>query len=87
MKALSLNLTRRSLALVVFETVLIVMAVISGVPSREWDKNPLPPDQIPLLRWIVALPAIPQPATARQSSSAASARRAINQPKKTSASR
>jgi predicted TIM-barrel fold metal-dependent hydrolase len=23
-----------------------VMAVISGVPSREWDKNPLPPDQM-----------------------------------------
>src|SRR5438093_11482933 len=23
-----------------------VMAVISGVPSRTWDKNPLPPDQM-----------------------------------------
>jgi uncharacterized protein len=23
-----------------------VMAVISGVPSREWEKNPLPPDQM-----------------------------------------
>ena len=23
-----------------------VMAVISGVPSRDWDKNPLPPDQM-----------------------------------------
>src|SRR5947209_993685 len=23
-----------------------VMAIISGVPSREWDKNPLPPDQM-----------------------------------------
>jgi uncharacterized protein len=23
-----------------------VMAIISGVPTREWDKNPLPPDQM-----------------------------------------
>jgi predicted TIM-barrel fold metal-dependent hydrolase len=23
-----------------------IMAIISGVPSREWDKNPLPPDQM-----------------------------------------
>src|SRR4051794_9429287 len=23
-----------------------VMAIISGVPSREWDRNPLPPDQM-----------------------------------------
>ena len=29
------------------------MAVISGVPSREWDKNPLPPDQIVATRKFV----------------------------------
>jgi predicted TIM-barrel fold metal-dependent hydrolase len=27
-----------------------VMAVISGVPTREWDKNPLPPDQMAATR-------------------------------------
>jgi predicted TIM-barrel fold metal-dependent hydrolase len=27
-----------------------VMAIISGVPSREWDKNPLPPDQMAATR-------------------------------------
>jgi predicted TIM-barrel fold metal-dependent hydrolase len=27
-----------------------VMAVISGVPSREWNKNPLPPDQMAATR-------------------------------------
>jgi predicted TIM-barrel fold metal-dependent hydrolase len=30
-----------------------VMAVISGVPSREWDKNPLPPDQMVATRRYV----------------------------------
>src|SRR5499427_1248885 len=30
-----------------------VMAVISGVPSREWDKNPLPPDQMVATRRFV----------------------------------
>jgi hypothetical protein len=30
-----------------------VMAVISGVPSREWDKNPLPPDQMVATRKYV----------------------------------
>ncbi len=29
------------------------MAVISGVPSREWDKNPLPPDQMVATRKYV----------------------------------
>jgi predicted TIM-barrel fold metal-dependent hydrolase len=30
-----------------------VMAVISGVPSRNWDKNPLPPDQMVATRKYV----------------------------------
>jgi uncharacterized protein len=30
-----------------------VMAVISGVPSRDWDKNPLPPDQMVATRSFV----------------------------------
>lgn len=30
-----------------------VMSVISGVPSREWDKNPLPPDQMVATREYV----------------------------------
>jgi predicted TIM-barrel fold metal-dependent hydrolase len=30
-----------------------VMAVISGVPSRTWDKNPLPPDQMVATRQYV----------------------------------
>jgi predicted TIM-barrel fold metal-dependent hydrolase len=30
-----------------------VMAVISGVPSREWDKNPLPPDHMVATRKYV----------------------------------
>src|SRR5262249_29572439 len=30
-----------------------LMAVISGVPSREWDKNPLPPDQMVATRKFV----------------------------------
>jgi predicted TIM-barrel fold metal-dependent hydrolase len=30
-----------------------VMAVISGVPSRTWDKNPLPPDQMVATRQFV----------------------------------
>jgi predicted TIM-barrel fold metal-dependent hydrolase len=30
-----------------------VMAVISGVPSRNWDKNPLPPDQMVATRRFV----------------------------------
>jgi predicted TIM-barrel fold metal-dependent hydrolase len=30
-----------------------VMAVISGVPSRQWDKNPLPPDQMVATRKFV----------------------------------
>jgi predicted TIM-barrel fold metal-dependent hydrolase len=30
-----------------------VMAVISGVPSRDWDKNPLPPDQMVATRKYV----------------------------------
>jgi predicted TIM-barrel fold metal-dependent hydrolase len=30
-----------------------VMAVISGVPTREWDKNPLPPDQMVATRKYV----------------------------------
>jgi predicted TIM-barrel fold metal-dependent hydrolase len=30
-----------------------VMAVISGVPSRDWDKNPLPPDQMVATRQYV----------------------------------
>jgi predicted TIM-barrel fold metal-dependent hydrolase len=30
-----------------------VMAVISGVPSRDWDKNPLPPDQMVATRRFV----------------------------------
>ncbi len=30
-----------------------VMAVISGVPSRDWDKNPLPPDQMVATRKFV----------------------------------
>ncbi len=30
-----------------------VMAVISGVPSREWNKNPLPPDQMVATRKFV----------------------------------
>ncbi|MEX2121883.1 MAG: amidohydrolase family protein [Pirellulales bacterium] len=30
-----------------------LMAVISGVPSREWDKNPLPPDQMVATRQFV----------------------------------
>lgn len=27
-----------------------VMAIISGVPTRTWDKNPLPPDQMAATR-------------------------------------
>jgi predicted TIM-barrel fold metal-dependent hydrolase len=30
-----------------------VMAIISGVPSRQWDKNPLPPDQMVATRQYV----------------------------------
>ncbi len=30
-----------------------VMAIISGVPTREWDKNPLPPDQMVATRAFV----------------------------------
>src|SRR5271165_4479350 len=30
-----------------------LMAIISGVPSREWDKNPLPPDQMVATRKYV----------------------------------
>ena len=30
-----------------------VMAVISGVPTRDWDKNPLPPDQMVATRDVV----------------------------------
>jgi predicted TIM-barrel fold metal-dependent hydrolase len=30
-----------------------VMAIISGVPSRDWDKNPLPPDQMVATRKFV----------------------------------
>ena len=30
-----------------------VMSVISGVPSRDWDKNPLPPDQMVATREFV----------------------------------
>jgi uncharacterized protein len=30
-----------------------VMAVISGVPTRDWDKNPLPPDQMVATRKFV----------------------------------
>jgi predicted TIM-barrel fold metal-dependent hydrolase len=30
-----------------------VMAVISGVPTREWDRNPLPPDQMVATRKFV----------------------------------
>src|SRR5437588_3024951 len=30
-----------------------VMSVISGVPSRDWDKNPLPPDQMVATRKFV----------------------------------
>jgi predicted TIM-barrel fold metal-dependent hydrolase len=30
-----------------------VLAIISGVPSREWDKNPLPPDQMVATRRYV----------------------------------
>jgi hypothetical protein len=30
-----------------------IMAVISGVPSRDWDKNPLPPDQMVATRKFV----------------------------------
>ena len=30
-----------------------VMSVISGVPTREWDKNPLPPDQMVATRQYV----------------------------------
>src|SRR5438445_8809282 len=30
-----------------------VMAIISGVPSRTWDKNPLPPDQMVATRKFV----------------------------------
>ena len=30
-----------------------VMAVISGVPTRDWDKNPLPPDQMVATRAFV----------------------------------
>ncbi|MHB1557758.1 MAG: amidohydrolase family protein [Isosphaeraceae bacterium] len=30
-----------------------VMAVISGVPSRDWDRNPLPPDQMVATRKFV----------------------------------
>jgi predicted TIM-barrel fold metal-dependent hydrolase len=30
-----------------------LMAVISGVPSRQWDKNPLPPDQMVATRQYV----------------------------------
>ena len=30
-----------------------VMAIISGVPSRDWDKNPLPPDQMVATRRFV----------------------------------
>jgi predicted TIM-barrel fold metal-dependent hydrolase len=30
-----------------------VMAIISGVPTREWDKNPLPPDQMVATRKFV----------------------------------
>ena len=30
-----------------------MMAVISGVPSRDWDKNPLPPDQMVATRKFV----------------------------------
>ncbi|MBX6313339.1 MAG: amidohydrolase family protein [Isosphaeraceae bacterium] len=30
-----------------------VMAIISGVPSRDWDKNPLPPDQMVATRAFV----------------------------------
>src|SRR5205807_1651850 len=30
-----------------------VMGIISGVPSRSWDKNPLPPDQMVATRQYV----------------------------------
>src|SRR6202040_2705954 len=30
-----------------------VMSIISGVPSRDWDKNPLPPDQMVATRKYV----------------------------------
>ena len=30
-----------------------VMAIISGIPSRDWDKNPLPPDQMVATREYV----------------------------------
>jgi hypothetical protein len=30
-----------------------VMAIISGVPTRDWDKNPLPPDQMVATRKYV----------------------------------
>src|SRR5262245_2491247 len=30
-----------------------VMAIISGVPTRDWDKNPLPPDQMVATRKFV----------------------------------
>jgi predicted TIM-barrel fold metal-dependent hydrolase len=30
-----------------------VMAIISGVPTRDWDKNPLPPDQMVATRQFV----------------------------------
>jgi hypothetical protein len=30
-----------------------VMSIISGVPSRDWDKNPLPPDQMVATRQFV----------------------------------
>jgi predicted TIM-barrel fold metal-dependent hydrolase len=30
-----------------------IMAIISGVPSRDWDKNPLPPDQMVATRKFV----------------------------------
>ena len=55
-----------------------VMAIISGVPSRDWDKNPLPPDQMVATRAVrqragrlapgpVARPAPPQPRPAASS--------------------
>ena len=48
-----------------------VMAIISGVPTREWDKNPLPPDQMVATREVrqrpgrLAAGAVARPAAAQ----------------------
>jgi hypothetical protein len=47
------QLTRAHYVKEVFGDSDTVLAIISGVPSRDWDKNPLPPDQMVATRRFV----------------------------------